>query len=451
MSEFPAEFRWGVSTAAYQIEGAVDDGKGPSIWDAFVHRAGRIRDGTTGDVACDHLARMDEDLDLLADLGVRAYRFSTSWSRILPRGGGRVRRAGLDTYERLVDGLIERGIEPWLCLYHWDLPLALQERGGWASRDTVHYFTDYAALVAEHLGDRVGHFLMLNEPNVHAVLGHLLGVHAPGLTDPAAFAAALHHQNLATGLGVQRLRELHGGWQLGTVVNLQPVAAAEAGEEHERAAELLDAVWNRCTLDPLLLGRYPEAAAPFLGELAEPDDLERMRQPLDLLGVNFYTRTWVRADPTSLVGLAQAQPPAGTETTAMGWEVAPEAFTAQLVELKERYGNPPVVVTENGAAFDDVAGPSGEIEDAARARYLVAHLRALQEALRRGCDVRGYFLWTLVDNFEWAEGFGKRFGVVHLDLARQRRTPKLSYRVYREIVRAGTIDAGEASLPPARG
>ena len=451
MATFPSEFTWGVSTAAYQIEGAVGDGKGLSIWDTFAHVPGRIVDGSNGDDACDHLARLDEDLDLMARLGVGAYRFSTAWTRLFPDGSGRLRRAGLDPYERLVDGLLARGIEPWLCLYHWDLPQALQDRGGWAARDTVHYFVDYAAAVAEHLGDRVRHLLMLNEPNVHAVLGHLLGVHAPGVSDPAAFAAALHHQNLAAGAGLARLRDVDAAFTLGTIVNLQPVLPAEDGEEHERAAALLDAVWNRTTLDPLLLGSYPEAAAWLLDGIADPDDIRLIQQPIDVLGVNFYSRAWVRASEASLVGLEQVDPPAGAETTAMGWEVAPDALVGQLAELRDRYGNPPVVITENGAAFQDVPDAEGRVEDEARARYLVRHLRALQAALEAGCDVRGYFAWTLVDNFEWAEGFSKRFGLVHLDRATQSRTPKRSFDVYRSIVRGATLEAAEATLPPAAG
>jgi beta-glucosidase len=448
VAAFPTGFTWGVSTAAYQIEGAVGDGKGPSIWDVFAHTPGRIRDGTNADVACDHLARMDEDLDLLAELGVRAYRFSTAWTRIFPEGGGRPRRQGLDVYERLVDGLLERGIAPWLCAYHWDLPQTLQERGGWRSRDTVDYFADYVATLAEHLGDRVGHFLMLNEPNVHAVLGHLLGVHAPGLTDPVAFATAVHHQNLATGVGIRRLREMGGPWTLGTVVNLQPVLPAEDGEEHRQVAELVDAVWNRATLDPLLLGRYPEQAAPLLGELAHEDDMALIRQPLDVLGVNYYTRTWVRASETSLVGLEQVDPPAGSETTAMGWEVAPQGLVRQLEELRERYGNPPVVVTENGAAFEDGPVADDRVDDPARRRYLTRHLDAVRQAIEAGCDVRGYFVWTLIDNFEWAEGYSKRFGLVHLDRETQRRTRKASFDLYRDLVAGGAEEDLEGSPVP---
>ncbi len=451
MAAFPSEFVWGVSSAAYQVEGAVGDGKGPSIWDTFAHEPGRIVDGSDGDDACQHLARLDEDLDLLARLGVGAYRFSTAWTRLFPEGGGRLRRAGLDAYERVVDGLLERGIAPWLCLYHWDLPQALQDRGGWADRDTVHYYADYAGAVAEHLGDRVRHFLMFNEPNVHAVRGHLFGMHAPGVRDAGALAAALHHQNLATGMGVSRLRDVDASFTLGTVVNVQPVAAAAAGEEHQRAAELFDAVWNRATLDPLLLGRYPEAATGVLGEVADPDDLDLIRQPLDVLGVNFYTRIWVRARHGGPLGLETVAPPAGTATTAMGWEVAPEALTEVLADLRDSYGNPPVVISENGAAYDDAPGADGRVDDVARSRYLVRHLRTVRDAMNAGCDVRGYFAWTLVDNFEWAEGFTKRFGLVRLDRATQRRTPKRSFDVYRSVVGGRAPGDVEDELPAVEG
>lgn len=446
VTTFPQDFTWGVSTAAYQIEGSPGDGKGPSIWDAFAHTPGRVVDGTTGDVACDHLRRMDEDLDLLAELGVGAYRFSTAWTRVFPQGGGRPRRQGLDVYERLVDGLLERNIEPWLCLYHWDLPLALQERGGWAARDTADHFADYAVAVAERLGDRVGHFLMLNEPNVHAVLGHLLGVHAPGLTDLAAFQKAVHHQNLATGMGVARLREMAGGLKLGTVLSLQPTKAASDVEEDVRAAELVDAIWNRCVLDPLLTGHYPEAVAVLMAGLDLEADRALIQQPLDILGVNYYRPVRVRASDASPVGLELAPPAADVAVTAMGWEIVPEALLEQLRELKERYGNPPVAITENGAAFADPAPSGGRVDDPERLRYLLAHLRAVRTALDEGCDVRGYFAWTLIDNFEWAEGFTKRFGLVHLDLETLERTPKRSFDGYAAIARGTPLEAIEETL-----
>ncbi len=442
MSGFPSGFQWGVSTSAYQVEGAAhESGKGASIWDVFSHRAGRIADGTTGDVATDHLRRMDEDLDLLAELGVGVYRFSTAWTRLQPDGRGRLRSAGSDVYDRLVDGLLERGIEPWPCLYHWDLPQALQERGGWASRDTADHFAEYAAAVAERLGDRVRTFLLLNEPNVHALLGHLLGIHAPGESDVATYAAALHHQNLATGLALARLRDLNGGWTLGTVLNLQPVVAGADGEEHAQAARLFDAVWNRACLDPLLRGSYPDAAAPFLDPVQRAGDLALIAQPIDLLGVNFYTRMRVRASASSLVGMEMAPAPPDAELTAMGWEVAPEALTAQLLELKEAYGNPAVVVAENGAAYEDPPARNGRVDDPRRCSYLVRHVSAVAEAIDAGCDVRGYLAWTLVDNFEWSEGFGRRFGLVHLDLDTLRRTPKASFELYRDVIRERRVPA----------
>lgn len=440
MPDFPDDFAWGVSTAAYQIEGAATDGgKGESIWDRFAHTPGRVIDGSTGDVATDHVRRYREDVALLAELGVTAYRFSVSWPRVQPHGRGRGAPAGWAFYDRLVDALLERGIEPWVCLYHWDLPQALQDVGGWTRRDIAATFADYAERVADRLGDRVTTFLMLNEPNVHAVLGHLVGEHAPGLAGLAPFFAALHHQNLATGEALQRLRAMRAAWRLGTIVNLQPIVAAEDGEEHEAAAALADAAFHRASLDPLLLGSYPEVLTPFLAPLLQDGDVATVHQPIDLLGVNHYTRQYVRADDASPTGLALAEPPPNAERTAMGWEVAPEAFTAQLIELKERYGNPPVVVTENGTAYPDPAPRDGRVDDPDRIRYLHRYLRALADARAAGCDVRGYFVWTLVDNFEWAHGFRHRFGLVHLDRATQARTPKRSFDAYRDVVRSRSV------------
>lgn len=440
MPDFPDDFTWGVSTASYQIEGAAaDGGKGASIWDRFVRLPGRVADGTSGDVATDHVRLYRQDVDLMAELGVSAYRFSVSWPRVIPSGRGRVAPAGLDFYDRLVDELLDHGIAPWVCLYHWDLPQVLQDVGGWTRRDTAQNFADYAEVVADRLGDRVTTFLMLNEPNVHALLGHLTGEHAPGMTDVGAYFAALHHQNLATGEAIGRLRDLSAVWRLGTVLNLQPIVPAEAGEQHEAAAALADAAFHRASLDPLLLGSYPDALAPFLAPLLQDGDVAVIHQKVDVLGVNHYTRQRVRADPASPAGLALAPPPEGSEVTAMGWEVAPDAFHAQLIELKERYGNPPVVVTENGAAYPDPAPAGGRVDDPQRARYLLRYLRALASAREAGCDVRGYFVWTLVDNFEWAYGFSRRFGLVHLDLDTLARTPKRSFDVYRDVIRSGAV------------
>lgn len=440
MSVFPADFTWGVSTSAFQIEGAATaGGREESIWDSFVRRKGAIADGSDATVATDHYRRLEADLDLLAELGIGAYRFSTSWTR-LASSRGRSKPEGWAFYDRVVDGLLERGIEPWLCLYHWDLPQSLQERGGWANRDTVDYFADHAARVAERLGDRVSHWFMLNEPNVHAVLGHLLGIHAPGVADLATYLAAVHHQNLATGVAVARLREM-GAERLGTIVNLQPVVPAEPGEEHEAAAALVDAAYNRASLDPLLKGSYPEPLADLIETYLRPNDMQVCSTPLDLLGVNHYTRLYVRADPAGPAGLALASPPPGSQLTAMGWEVAPLAFKEQLLLLKNEYGNPTVVVTENGAAFaEGEAGTrAARREDRERARYLVDYLRELSAAIDEGCNVRGYFVWTLVDNFEWSSGYRHRFGLVELDRDSLARRPKLSFDVYRDIVATGNL------------
>jgi beta-glucosidase len=435
MIEFPEEFVWGASTAAYQIEGAVrEDGRGVSIWDTFSHTAGKIAGGATGDVACDHYHRYPEDVRLMAELGLSAYRFSVAWPRVMPEGKGRPNRKGLDFYGRLVDELLAHGIEPWVCLYHWDLPQALEDAGGWTNRDIAHRFSDYAGVVAESLGDRVERFLMLNEPSIVALLGHLLGIHAPGRADIADYAAASHHLNLATGHAIARLRQM-SGWRLGTVLNLEPVQGVTDGEQERRVVTLYDAFRNRNYADPLLLGSYPDVTAELMRPHVRDGDLEAIRQPVDMLGLNLYSRARVTADPASLVGFRLLDPPAGAARTAMNWEVYPEALYRQLMELKERYGNPPVYVTENGAAFADRRSPDGRVRDPRRIGFLASYLGAVRRALDEGVDVRGYFVWSLLDNFEWAEGYGKRFGLVYVDYETQERIPKASFDWYRETVR----------------
>lgn len=449
MSRLPPGFVWGVSTSAYQIEGAVTaGGRGESIWDRFAAGKGRVSDGSDGTMAGDHYHRWEEDLDLLAELGVGAYRFSIAWPRIQPQGRGRPLDGGFDLYDRLLDGLQARGISAWTCLYHWDLPQALQERGGWTNRDVAYYFADYAGIAADLIGDRCEQMMLLNEPNVHAVMGHLLGIHAPGLADLESFLAAIHHQNLATGLGVERLREITPSTSLGTILNLQPVVAALPGEDHEAAAGLADAAYNRAVLDPLLRGRYPEALEGLLEPHLQAGDLEQISRRIDLLGVNHYTLLRVAADPQAPAGLSLQGAPAGSRVTAMGWEVAPEALYRQLVELKQEYGNPPVVITENGAAFHDRPSASGRVEDLERAAYLASYTEAVARACAAGCDVRGYFAWTLVDNFEWSHGFDRRFGLVHLDRETLKRTPKRSFEIFRDIVSSNQApdDAQEQGL-----
>jgi len=439
--ELPSGFRLGVSTSAYQTEGAAGD-RGESIWDGFLARS-RLPVAAWS-VATDHLRRLEEDLDLAAGLGVTAYRFSLSWPRLMPEGRGRPRREALALYDRMLDAVLERGLEPWPCLYHWDLPRAMQERGGWAERDTTYYLADHAEVVGELAAGRARRVFVMNEPNVHAVLGHLAGRHAPGLTDPSAFLGAVHHQNLATGLAVARLREAAPNVELGTILSLQPCLPAAEGEEHELAAELADAVYNRAFLDPLFGRGYPEPLADMLAGHVEDGDLDELSRPLDVLGVNYYTRLRVRADAASPVGLALADPPPASEVTAMGWEVYPRGLYDVLMRLREDYGGPRVVVTECGAAFPDEPDAAGRVDDERRARFVVAHLRAALAARAAGCDLDGFLVWTLVDNLEWTDGFAHRFGLVRLVPETLERVPKRSYAVLREVAASGAVPPPEA-------
>lgn len=442
---FPPDFLWGCSTSSYQIEGAVAaDGRGPSVWDAFSHTPGKVVNGDTGDVACDHYHRYLEDVALMARAGMRGYRFSVAWPRILPQGVGPVNARGLDFYDRLTDALLARGIEPWACLYHWDLPNALQEKGGWTNRAIADWFAEYALIVAGRLGDRVNRWIMLNEPSVVAYFGHGVGAHAPGLTGRETCIAALHHQNLAQGRGLQALRaSARKDWQLGTVLTLQPVHPA-AGPESEResseaAARLWDALWNRSCIDPLLKGAYPVALEADFEAVVKPGDLETVRQPIDFLGLNYYSPMYQRRDPGGLFGTNFGGPPEGTPRTGMEWPIQPDGLLQQLRELRDRYGNPPVYVTENGAAFYDWVGPEGKAEDAERIRFIRDHLLAGHAAIGEGVNLKGWFVWTLLDNFEWAEGYHRRFGLVAVDRQTMKRTPKASYHWYADVIRRNAV------------
>lgn len=438
---FPEGFLWGCSTSAYQIEGAAAvDGRGPSIWDTFSHTPGKVIGGDTGDVACDHYHRYLEDVELMARAGMRTYRFSVSWPRILPQGSGPVNAKGLDFYERLVDSLLARGIEPWLCLYHWDLPQALQDQGGWTGRAVADRFADYALVVAGRLGDRVKRWMALNEPSVVAIFGHGVGQHAPGLTGRDTCVAALHHQNLAQGRALQALRAVaRPGWSLGTVLTLQPVYPAEGREEHAPAARLWDAVWNRSCLDPLLRGTYPVALEADFEKVVRPGDLEIVRQPIDVLGVNYYSPMYQRLDPGGLFGTNFGAPPDGTPRTGMEWPVVPDGLVAMLRDLRENYGNPPVVIAENGADYYDWIGPEGKAEDGERIAFIRDHLLAARRAIDEGANLKGWFVWTLLDNFEWAEGYRRHFGLVAVDRTTLIRTPKASYHWYADAIRRNAV------------
>jgi beta-glucosidase len=436
---FPDRFLWGAATSAYQIEGSpLADGAGPSIWHRFSHIPGKVANGDTGDVACDHYRRWADDVALMADLGLGAYRLSVAWGRVMPQGRGPVNRNGLAFYERLVDWLLSRGIVPMVTLYHWDLPAALDDRGGWVNRDSAGWFSDYAEAVFRALADRVQLWVTINEPWVVAVGGYLQGGYAPGHRSVSETPLVAHNLLRAHASAVDAYRAW-GSHQIGIAVNLEPQHGLSDSPADTAAAERRDAFVNRWFLDPLLLGRYPPELKDAFGD-AWPrfpeEDLKRIHGKPDFLGVNYYSRALVREDPSALPLRASPAGPGQRPQTAMGWEVYPQGLSEVLLWIKERYANPPVYLTENGAAFDDPLPARGEVQDPLRVDYLRRHLLAAADALRNGADLRGYFVWSLLDNFEWAHGYGKRFGLVHVDFATQRRTPKASARCYADVIQS---------------
>ena len=431
--QFPDHFVWGVATSAFQIEGAAAlDGKGPSIWDSFCRQPGVIADGSNGDVACEHYQRWESDLNLIADLGVDAYRFSIAWPRVRPTGEGPWNNKGLDFYERLLDGLLSRGIKPHLTLNHWDLPDALQAKGGWANRDTVHRFVDYAQGVQARMGDRLASIATHNEPWVVATLGHESGVFAPGIKSRATAAQVSHNLLLSHGLAVQALRAQGSQAALGIVLNLSPMHPATPSAEDQAQAHLEDGKLLRWYMDPLFKASYPQDVLDYLGADApvmQANDLKNIAVPIDFLGVNYYTRSVVSADKSWNASSS------GLERTDMDWEVYPQGLTELLVRMHRDYPVPPMYVTENGGAFKDVY-EDGRVHDQDRTRYIEQHIAAVAEALRQGVRMSGYMVWSLMDNFEWASGYKKRFGIVHVDYATQERTLKDSALWYRDFLGA---------------
>ena len=449
---FPAGFRWGTATAAYQIEGAAaEDGRTPSIWDTFSRAPGKVRNGDTGDIAADHYHRMREDVGLLRRLGVTDYRFSVSWPRVQPTGRGPAVQKGLDFYRRLVDELRDAGIRPVATLYHWDLPQELEDIGGWPQRETAQRFGEYAGLVAEALGDRVATWTTLNEPWCAAFLGYGNGVHAPGRTDPLASLRAAHHFNLAHGWATQVLRAvLPPSAEVSLTLNLHAVRAHSDSPADLDAARRIDAVGNRIFLDPVFHGRLPEDLLRDTAQVTDwsfvlDGDLAVASTPIDSLGINYYSPTVVAEgsseSPSPWAGAEQHVRflPAPGPRTAMDWPVDADGLHELLIRLRDDLPGVPLVITENGAAYDDYADPSGEVKDPERVAYLHAHLSAVHRAIADGADVRGYFLWSLLDNFEWAYGYSKRFGIVHVDFATQRRTFKDSGHWYAEVIARGGL------------
>ncbi|MBP2231026.1 beta-glucosidase [Azospirillum agricola] len=434
---FPPGFRWGASTSSYQIEGALDaDGRGACVWDVYT-AAGRIQDGSNAATACDHYHRFPEDIALMKAAGFDSYRFSIAWPRILPAGSGAVETRGLDFYDRLVDALLEAGITPMACLYHWDLPQPLEDAGGWQGRGVIGPFADYARIVTARLADRVKEWMMLNEPNVVAIHGYGTGEHAPGHQfGEEGVLRALHHQNLAQGAALRAIAAEHSGLTLGTVLNLQPAVPDSDRPEDVAAAARWDAVWNRVPLDGLMRGEIPALLAERMAGFVLPGDEEAIRYPIDLLGINYYSRMTMKHEAGRLFdvwwGEARCE-----RWTGMAWPVQPEGLHELLSELRTEYGNPAVFIAENGCAYDDVVSEDGEIHDDQRVLFFREHLEAVARAAREGCDVKGYLCWSLLDNFEWGFGLSKRFGIVRVDYDTLARTPKDSYRFLSSVAKSG--------------
>ncbi|KMO97817.1 GH1 family beta-glucosidase [Streptomyces roseus] len=457
---FPSGFRWGTATAAYQIEGgAALYGRTPSIWDTFSHTPGKVLHGDTGDTAADHYHRMDEDVELLRRLGVSDYRFSVAWPRVQPTGRGPGSRSGLDFYRRLVDALLDAGIRPVATLYHWDLPQELEDRGGWPVRETAERFAEYAGLVAGALGDRVAGWTTFNEPWCAAFLGYASGVHAPGRSEPEAALRAAHHFNLAHGLGTAALRAvLPARAEVSLTLNLHALRPLTGRAADLDAVRRVDAVGNRIFLDPVFHGRLPDdlvrdTAGVTDWSFVRAGDLAAAAEPIDWLGINYYSPTVVAAAEPGY-GPAAAAPspwvgaeehvrilPAPGPRTAMDWPVDAGGLHELLVRLRDELPGVPLMITENGAAYGDYADPEGDVHDPDRIGYLHGHLASVHRAIEDGADVRGYFVWSLLDNFEWAYGYSKRFGLVHVDFATQRRTPKDSARWYAEVIARNGLPA----------
>jgi beta-glucosidase len=434
---FSADFVFGVATGSYQIEGAVDeDGRKPSIWDAFSRTPGRVLGGDTGDVACDHYHRYIEDVALIRSLGVDAYRFSVAWPRVVPEGRGAVNGPGLDFYDRLVDELLRSGIAPHATLYHWDLPIELLGRGGWCARDTAFAFAEYADVVTRRLGDRLAGVMTINEPWCATYLSYLIGEHAPGERNLEAALAAVHHVNLAHGLGVQAVRAVRADLPVGIVVNAKAIEPASDRPEDLAAAERHYAFHDGVVLDPMFRGHYPEAVMEALGPAMpriEAGDLAIISSPTDFLGINYYAPDRVAADPSRPFPATRPAPRDGAPRTAMGWEINAASLATLVRDLNRRYELPPILITENGAAFFDSL-ENGACDDPDRVAYLEDHLTVVADLRDEGFDIRGYFAWSLMDNFEWAFGYARRFGLVHVDFETQMRTIKTSGHWYRELV-----------------
>lgn len=444
---FPADFLWGTASSSFQIEGTeAGDGRGDSIWDEFCRQPGKIADGSDGKRACEHYKRWPEDVAMMARLGAKAYRFSIAWPRIFPDGRGQLNAKGMDFYKRLVDGLLEKSIAPWVTLYHWDLPQALENKGGWRNRDTAYAFADYAEAVVKHLGDRVGHWITHNEPWCVAVLGHRTGEHAPGLQNPLAAIQTAHHVLLSHGLAMPRIRSQAPKATAGITLNLNPAYPANPDRPEDiEATRWFDGDFNRWYLDPVFYARYPEdmmrayEKQKYLSSkdwaFIQSEDLKQIAQPIDFLGVNYYSRA-VLGDRGPQEIQAQKDP---LRYTAMGWEIYPEGLTDLMLRLHKEYPAKAYYITENGAAYPDLIDPKGEVHDPHRVRYYARHAEQMARICEQGVPLKGYFAWSIMDNFEWAHGYAKRFGLVYVDYPTQRRIPKSSFKWLQETIATNQV------------
>jgi beta-glucosidase len=441
---FPPQFYWGTATASYQIEGGWnEDGKGESIWDTFSHTQGKIRDGSTGDVACDHYHRWKEDVALMKEIGCNAYRFSISWPRVIPKGKGKVNPLGLSFYDRLVDALLEANITPFITLYHWDLPQALQDEGGWADRDTAYYFAEYASVVAHKLGDRVKHWITHNEPWVVSWIGYGWGEHAPGIRNEKVAIQVSHHLLLSHGLAVEVLKDISPDSEVGITLNLSPIHPASDSEEDKLAAWRQDGFLNRWFLDPIFRGHYPPDILELYSANAPkvlPGDMAIISRRIDFLGINYYSRGIVRFNPKAGPLQAEGVAPEGAEFTEMGWEIYPPGIYEIIMRVWKDYQPKKIYITENGAAFADEIAPDGGVHDQKRIDYLREHFIQAHKAIEEGANLCGYFIWSLMDNFEWAHGFTKRFGIVYTDYPTQRRIMKDSALWYKKVIEKNGLE-----------
>jgi len=433
IEHLPSNFIWGVSTSSYQIEGAAqEDGRGPSVWDTYAH-SGAISNRDTGDVACDHYHRYPEDIALLRQLGVQAYRFSVAWPRVLPQGRGTPNERGLAFYDRLIDAILAADIEPWLCLYHWDLPQALDDFGGWTTRDSVEWFSDYATLVAQRYGDRVKRFATFNEPSIFTLFGLGFGKGQRATASADSLHKSIHHVNLAHGAAVDILRQRVAGSSIGAIYNYQPCLPSTPADAE--AANRCDAYWNKAFPDPQCLGRYPESLQRSIDAFMQPGDLARIAKRVDWFGLNHYSPVFVKDDSTSLLKFGFGEKPAELPITPNGWPISPKAFEQTLLTVSRRYSLP-IYVLENGFGGNDAPDPDGKVRDPERIGFLHAYIDAMNTAVATGADVRGYFVWSLLDNFEWDAGYSVRFGLTYIDYTNQRRVPKSSFAWYRDLIKA---------------